>query len=53
MSNHKISRKPLKILLALLVLSITGGTVWYFLIRTPPAPANVIKLSGRIEGLML
>lgn len=43
-------RKPIKILLALLVLSIAGGAIWYFLIRTPPAPRNLIKLSGRIEG---
>lgn len=50
MSNPKIKTKPIKILLALLVLSITGGAAWYFLIRTPPAPANLIKLSGRIEG---
>jgi HlyD family secretion protein len=50
MSDHKISRKPVKILIALLLLSIGGGAVWYFLIRTPSAPANLIKLSGRIEG---
>ena len=43
-------RKPIKILLALIVLSIAGGAIWYFLIRTPPAPRNLIKLSGRIEG---
>jgi membrane fusion protein YbhG len=43
-------RKPIKILLALLVLAIAGGAIWYFLIRTPPAPRNLIKLSGRIEG---
>ncbi|HEU4510041.1 MAG TPA: HlyD family efflux transporter periplasmic adaptor subunit [Pyrinomonadaceae bacterium] len=50
MSNPKIKTKPAKLLLALLVLSISGVAAWYFLIRTPPAPANVIKLSGRIEG---
>jgi HlyD family secretion protein len=43
-------RKPIKILLALVVLSIAGGAIWYFLIRTPPTPRNLIKLSGRIEG---
>jgi HlyD family secretion protein len=42
--------KPIKVLIALLVLSIAGGTIWYFFIRTPPAPRNLIKLSGRIEG---
>jgi len=40
----------LKIFLALLVLAMAGGAIWYFLIRTPPAPRNLIKLSGRIEG---
>jgi len=43
-------RKPIKILLALLVLLIAGSAVWYFFIRTPPVPKNLIKLSGRIEG---
>ncbi|HKU75626.1 MAG TPA: HlyD family efflux transporter periplasmic adaptor subunit [Pyrinomonadaceae bacterium] len=47
---NKRNRKPLKVLIALLVLSLAGGAVWYFLIRTPPAPKNLIKLSGRIEG---
>jgi HlyD family secretion protein len=47
---NKRNRKPLKVLVALVVLSIAGGAAWYFLIRTPPAPANLIKLSGRIEG---
>ena len=43
-------RKPIKILIALVVLSIAGGSIWYFLIRTPAGPQNLIKLSGRIEG---
>jgi HlyD family secretion protein len=43
-------RKPIKILIALVVLSIAGGSIWYFLIRTPAEPGNLIKLSGRIEG---
>jgi len=42
--------KRLKLIAALLVLLIAGGAVWYFLIRTPPGPRNLIKLSGRIEG---
>lgn len=45
-----MNRKPIKILIALLVLSIAGGSIWYFLIRTPAEPQNLIKLSGRIEG---
>ena len=43
-------RKPIKIVIALLVLLIAGSAIWYFLIRTPAEPQNVIKLSGRIEG---
>lgn len=43
-------RKPIKILIALVVLAIAGGSIWYFLIRTPAEPKNLIKLSGRIEG---
>jgi len=45
-----MSKKVLKPILALLVLAMAGGAIWYFLIRTPPAPRNLIKLSGRIEG---
>jgi len=45
-----MSKKILKPIAALLVLLIAGGASWYFLIRTPPAPRNLIKLSGRIEG---
>jgi HlyD family secretion protein len=29
---------------------MAGGAVWYFFIRKPAAPHNLIKLSGRIEG---
>lgn len=52
MLDRKNSRvgKLLKPIVALLILSIAGGAIWYFLIRTPPAPHNLIKLSGRIEG---
>jgi membrane fusion protein YbhG len=39
-----------KVVIALVVLSIAGGAVWYFLIRKPAGPKSLIKLSGRIEG---
>ena len=45
-----MNRKPIKILIALVVLLITGGAIWYFVIRKPAEPQNLIKLSGRIEG---
>ena len=49
MPTKKIS-KPLVFLAILLV--IAGGVflLWWFLIRQPPLPANIIALSGRIEG---
>jgi len=39
-----------KAVIALVVLSLASGAVWYFLIRKPAGPKNLIKLSGRIEG---
>ena len=45
-----MNRKPIKILIALVVLLIAGGSIWYFVIRKPAEPQNLIKLSGRIEG---
>jgi HlyD family secretion protein len=50
MPNSTKSKKFLKAILALVILSIAGTAVWYFLIRKPSAPKNLIKLSGRIEG---
>lgn len=44
------AKKRAKIIVALLVLTIAAGAVWYFLIRKPAGPQNVIKVSGRIEG---
>jgi len=39
------------VLLAVLAIVIAGGfLVWWFLIRQPPVPHNIIVLSGRIEG---
>lgn len=46
----KANLKPIKVVLALLVIAIAGVAVWYFVLRTPPQPHNLIKLSGRIEG---
>ena len=46
MSKAKIK----KVVIALIVLSLAGGAVWYFLIRKDAGPKNLIKLSGRIEG---
>lgn len=48
--DKKRIKKVVKPIVALLVLSIIGTAVWYFFLRTPATPANLIKLSGRIEG---
>ncbi|HKR14036.1 MAG TPA: HlyD family efflux transporter periplasmic adaptor subunit [Pyrinomonadaceae bacterium] len=46
MQNAKIK----KIAVLAVVAAIAGVAVWYFVLRTPAADPNVIKLSGRIEG---
>ena len=45
-------RFPKAIGLLAIVLIIAGAVflVWWFLIRQPPVPNNIITLSGRIEG---
>lgn len=42
--------KLMKMAIALVAVSLTGTSVWYFLIRKPADPKNLIKVSGRIEG---
>jgi HlyD family secretion protein len=49
-TNGSRSAKVKKLVLALVAVSLAGGAVWYFLIRKPAEPKNLIKLSGRIEG---
>ena len=46
MSKAKLKKAAI----ALVVLSLAGGSIWYFFIRKPATPKNLIKLSGRIEG---
>jgi HlyD family secretion protein len=48
--SHMSKAKLKKAVIALVVLSLAGGAVWYFLIRKDAGPKNLIKLSGRIEG---
>jgi len=48
--NKNRSGKLKKVLVALVAVSLAGGAVWYFLIRKPAGPKNLIKVSGRIEG---
>lgn len=49
-TKNGAAKKRAKVVVALLVLAMAGTAVWYFLIRTPSGPQNVIKVSGRIEG---
>ena len=49
MQQKKLPRVIL--LLAVLAVLVAGGfLVWWYLIRQPPVPHNIIVLSGRIEG---
>ena len=49
MRRMKLSRVIL--LLAVLAVVVAAGFLgWWFLIRQPPVPHNIIVLSGRIEG---
>ena len=49
MRRKKLSRVIL--LLAMLAIVVVAGFLgWWFLIRQPPVPHNIIVLSGRIEG---
>lgn len=49
MAQKKLSR-TLSILLVLAVILVAGFLLWWFFIRQPPVPHNIIALSGRIEG---
>lgn len=49
MPNRRLT-KILRLVLVLSVVLIAGLLVWWFLIRQPPIPHNIIALSGRIEG---
>jgi HlyD family secretion protein len=43
-------RAALRVLLALVVLAAAGFVIWKVFFSRPPQPANVVALSGRIEG---
>jgi HlyD family secretion protein len=49
MTEKKKSTKPVKAIILILVL-VTGFLAWWFFLRTPAGPENVIALSGRIES---
>ena len=49
MPEKKLPR-TLRIILILAIILVTGFLFWWFFIRQPPIPHNIITLSGRIEG---
>ena len=49
MPRNKLSRVAV-IIGVLLLLGAAAFLIWWFMIRQPPIPHNVIALSGRIEG---
>jgi HlyD family secretion protein len=49
MPRPKVS-KAIGILAAFLIVAAAVFLAWWFLIRQPPIPQNIITLSGRIEG---
>jgi len=49
MAQKKLSR-AIRIVAILAVVLVAGFFVWWFLIRQPTIPNNIIALSGRIEG---
>jgi HlyD family secretion protein len=49
MAGNKLPR-IVRILLLVTVVLVAGVLIWWFLIRQPPIPHNIIALSGRIEG---
>jgi len=42
--------KVIGILAVILIIGAAVFLAWWFLIRQPPVPHNIITLSGRIEG---
>src|ERR1700722_4485486 len=48
MSEQKKSRNPLKVIVPLLLLA--GFGVWKLVFSKPAEPANIVALTGRIEG---
>jgi HlyD family secretion protein len=49
MPRKKLAR-AIRISALVLLVVVTGFLIWWFLIRQPTIPHNIIALSGRIEG---
>lgn len=46
----KTMKKIIKAALVLTIIAVASVLVWHFLLHKPATPANIIKVSGRIEG---
>jgi len=42
--------KAIRVIAVVAIIAIAIFLVWWFLIRQPPVPHNIIQLSGRVEG---
>src|ERR1051325_241186 len=49
MAQKKLSKR-LAVVIVLAVALTAAFLIWWFFIRQPPIPHNIIALSGRIEG---
>jgi HlyD family secretion protein len=47
---EKKSRRPLQVIIVLLIVACAAFAIWKVFFSKPAEPANVIALSGRIEG---
>jgi HlyD family secretion protein len=47
---NRSKNKARVIIPLILLLSVGGFLLWYFLLRQPSVPANIIEVSGRIES---
>jgi len=50
MSEQKKTRNPLKIIVPLLIVAGVAFGVWKIFLSKPAIPANLVPLTGRIEG---
>jgi len=50
MSEQKKSRNPLKVVIPLLIVAGIAFGVWKLFFSKPAMPANIVALTGRIEG---
>ncbi|MEA2175290.1 MAG: rane fusion protein YbhG [Blastocatellia bacterium] len=48
--NRSSPKKIARIIPVLVIVLVAGFLVWWFFVRQPPIPQNVIAVSGRIEG---